>query len=92
MINEDVFYGGNTELTIDTLIKVLQKAKSKLGGKTKVVLGDMRPDTGYMGITQSDSVYVTKYGSGYEFAGYPDEVDPDELEDSEEVLVLYSEV
>lgn len=74
---------GNKDVTIDQLIKILQRAKSDLGGNTKVLVSF---DDGF-GSLQMVSSDVVEGGYGY----YEEVVwarNFDEDDDSETVLTL----
>lgn len=80
-----VYLEGNKDVTIDQLIKILQKAKSNLGGKAKVLVsfnGEFRS------IEIVDEDIVEGDFGYYDWVAFPEEVGDEHFEDCETVLTL----
>lgn len=75
-----VYLEGNKDVTIDQLIKILQKAKSNLGGKTKVLVSF---DDEFRSIEIIDEDIVEGDYGYYDWVGFPDEVEDEDLKDND---------
>lgn len=75
-----VYLEGNKDVTIDQLIKILQKAKSNLGGKTKVLVS---LDDEFRSIEIIDEDIVEGDYGYYDWVGFPDEVEDEDLKDND---------
>lgn len=80
-----VYLEGNKDVTIDQLIKILQKAKSNLGGKAKVLVSF---DDEFRGIEIVSEDVVEGDFRYYDWVGDPEEVGDEDFEDCETVLTL----
>lgn len=80
-----VYLEGNKDVTIDQLIKILQKAKSNLGGKAKVLVSF---NDEFRGIEIVSEDIVEGEFRYYDWVAYPEEVRDEHFEDCETVLTL----
>lgn len=79
-----VYLEGNKDVTIDQLIKILQKAKSDLGGKTKVLIS-MNDEFRSLNVVSADMVEGSY--DYYDWVGDPDEVEDEEVDDEVEIVL-----
>ena len=80
-----VYLEGNKDVTIDQLIKILQKAKSNLGGKAKVLVSF---NDEFRGIEIVSEDIVEGDFRFYDWVGDPEVVGDEDFEDCETVLTL----
>lgn len=80
-----VYLETSKDVTIDQLIKILQKAKSNLGGKAKVLVSF---DDEFRGIEIVSEDVVEGDFRYYDWVGDPEEVGDEHFEDCETVLTL----
>lgn len=86
-MTEGVYYDSGRDITIDGLIKALQKARAEIGGAARVVVGDSDADE-LKGIEAVGAIYADRSGSSYEWLGNYGE----DEEDGDTVLALYGRV